>query len=180
MRRGWILAAVAGLCAAGMGCKKAKTPDRETLVVTGSNASSQVLKNFQMQDILNGTKNMVVEATEGRLSDDERVADLDLPHVTFYRQGEAFSVLNAPQGRVRMDTHEIQAWGGVTVVTTDSTTLKTDRLRYDPEKGSLLSDDPVRLEKTDSVTIGTGLDALPDLSRVRIGHQKVYVKKRQG
>jgi hypothetical protein len=70
----------------------------------------------------------------------------------------------------------VTAWGGVTVVTPDSATLTTSQLRYDPKQRLLISEDPVRLEKSDSITVGVGLEAEPDLSRVRIGHQKVYVK----
>ncbi len=129
-----------------------------------------------MQEILDGAKNMTVESIEGRLSEKEQIADVDNPRVTFFSKGVASSVLTAPQGRVGIQSHEVQAWGGVTVVSTDSATLTTDRLRYDPQTQHLLSDDPVRLEKPDSITVGKGLDATPDLNRVKIGHQKVYVK----
>src|SRR5262249_46138430 len=95
---------------------------------------------------------------------------------TFYKQGSVSSVLRAPQGRIKMDTHEVLAWGGVTVVTPDSATLTTEHLRYDPKTQHLRTDDPVRLEKPDSVTEGTGLDADPDLTHVRIGHEKVHLK----
>ena len=62
------------------------------------------------------------------------------------------------------------------VVTPDSTTLTTEHMRYDPVRKKLLSDDPVLLEKPDSVTEGKGLEAEPDLSRVKIGHEKVHLK----
>lgn len=131
-----------------------------------------------MQDIYNNSKNMTVESVEGRLRESEQTVDVDKPRVRFYKQGEVSSTLVAPQGQVLMQTHEVKVWGGVTVVTPDSATLNTESLRYDPEKQRFLSDDPVRLERPDSVTIGVGLDATPDLSRVRIGHQKVYVRSK--
>jgi LPS export ABC transporter protein LptC len=161
-----------------IGCRKSVPKVALTLPATGS--VNQVLVDFQMQDIMNGAKNMVVQSVEGRVSDQQRVADVDKPNVTFYKKGKATSVLTAPQGRVLMDTHEVQVWGGVTVVTQDSSTLKTDRLRYDPQTQHLVSTDSVRLEKPDSITEGVGLDADPDLSRVRIGHEKVYLKSRHG
>jgi LPS export ABC transporter protein LptC len=172
------LAPVAVMLLSGhlIGCKKSAVPDMP--VVTGNGTYSQVLKNFQMQDILNGVKNMVLESVEGRIKEQEHIADVDQPRVTFFKQGVASSVLTAPQGQVGMESHEVKAWGGVTVVTTDSSTLTTERLRYDPKTQHLLSDDPVRLEKPDSITVGVGLDALPDLSHVRIGHEKVFVKSK--
>ncbi|OGR89282.1 MAG: LPS export ABC transporter periplasmic protein LptC [Elusimicrobia bacterium RIFCSPLOWO2_01_FULL_59_12] len=147
--------------------------------VTGAGKFSQVLKDFQMQDIYNGTKNMVVESVEGRVREKDQAVDVDKPRVTFYKQGAVSSVLTAPKGVVAMNTHAVQVWGGVTVVTKgSSTTLTTESLRYDPKKQRFMTQDPVRLERADSVTIGVGLDAEPDLSRVRIGREKVYVKRR--
>jgi LPS export ABC transporter protein LptC len=131
-----------------------------------------------MQDIFNGTKNMVVESPEGRISETARTADVDKPHITFYKEGAVSSVLTAPLGKVNMDTHEVVVWGGVTVVNQDSATLTTERLRYNPVNQHLVSDDPVTLIKKDSVTNGQGLDAEPDLSRVKIGRQKVRIKSR--
>jgi LPS export ABC transporter protein LptC len=158
------------------GCKKSDTKSK--LPLPKSDAITQVLQDFQMQDILNGSKNMVVQSIEGRISDRDRIADVDKPTVTFYKEGAVSSVLTAPQGRVGLDSHEVQVWGGVTVMTHDSATLTTDTLRYEPKKDRLITDDAVRLEKSDSITIGKGLQADPDLTRILIGQQKVYVKKR--
>jgi LPS export ABC transporter protein LptC len=157
-----------------LGCKQKMSSGGLSLPAAGS--VTQVLKDFQMQDILEGRKNMVVEAPEGRILDTQRIAEVDKPHVTFYKKSAVSSVLDAPQGRIQMDTHEVLAWGGVTVVTPDSATLTTEHLRYDPKTQHLLTEDPVRIEKPDSITLGKGLDAEPDLSHVRIGHQKVYIK----
>jgi LPS export ABC transporter protein LptC len=168
-----VLCALAGVV---IGCRKASSPIRIAVDATGE--ISQVLRQFQMQDIVNGNKNLVVESPEGRVSEKQHIASVDKPRITFFKNGDLASTLMAPQGKVMMDTHEVLVWGGVTVVSQDSSTLKTDKLRYDPKTQHLLSDDPVRLEKSDSITVGTGLDATPDLSRVKIGHEKVYVKKR--
>ena len=35
--------------------------------------------------------------------------------IYFFKQGKESSRLRAPSGRVQMDTHEVEAWGGVTV-----------------------------------------------------------------
>ena len=119
---------------------------------------------------------MTLEASEGRVYESQRYSDVDQPHVTFYKNGVPSSHLVAPAGRVYMDTHAIDAWGGVTVVSSDSSTLTTEKLHYDPKVKKIVSDDPVQLEKPDSVTKGRGLSADPDLKTVRIGHQKVTMK----
>ncbi len=163
-----------GLLLIAIGCKKSASS--QAFPITGAGRFSQVLKDFQMQDIYNGSKNMTVESIEGRLHESEQVVDVDKPRVTFFKEGGVSSTLTAPQGQVLMETHEVKVWGGVAVVTPDSATLNTESLRYNPERHRFLSDDPVRLERPDSITIGVGLEATPDLSRVRIGHQKVYVR----
>jgi LPS export ABC transporter protein LptC len=137
---------------------------------------SQILRDFQMQDIQDGVKSMVVDSIQGRLIDAQQVSEVDQPIVSFYKQGAISSVLRAPQGRIQMETHEVQAWGGVTVVTTDSATLTTNTLRYDPKRQHLVTDDPVTLVRPGSITDGIGLDATPDLSRVKIGHEKVRLR----
>jgi LPS export ABC transporter protein LptC len=78
---------------------------------------------------------------------------------------------------VKTDTHEVETWGGVTIVSTDSSTLTTERLRYDPKTQIIYSSVAVHLEKPDSVTDGVGLETDPGLKRVKIGHQKVRFKK---
>jgi LPS export ABC transporter protein LptC len=76
-----------------------------------------------------------------------------------------------------METHAVECWGGVTVVSADSSTLTTERLRYDPKRQKIYSSDPVRLEKPDSITEGIGIETDPELSVVKIGRQKVRLKK---
>jgi len=159
------------------GCKKRSTYGR--LPIPDASAVTQILSDFQMQDILEGTKNMVVEAPEGRIAEQQREALVDKPRISFYKQGAISSTLNAPQGKIGLDTHAVVVWGGVTVVTPDSATLTTESLRYNPTNRHLMTDDTVRLEKPTSITIGKGLDAEPDLSRVRIGHQKIYFKSNE-
>ena len=120
---------------------------------------------------------MILEADEGRLVQSETVAELEKPVVTFYKNGAISSVLHAPKGQVQMQTKETEAWGGVTVVTSDSATLTTERLRYDPKRDRLLSDEDVRIERPDGVTQGHGLEATPDLNSVTIGHQTGRLKR---
>ena len=148
-----------------------------------ANASSvaqmptQVLKGFQMNDVRNSVKTMSLLSPEARIYDARQVADVDKPVLIFYKHGRESSRLTAPSGRVRTDTHDVETWGGVTVVSADSSTLTTERLRYDANKEKIYSDDPVPLEKPDSITEGTGLETDPGLKIIKIGRQKVRFKK---
>ncbi len=138
---------------------------------------TQVLKNFEMNDFKNGDKTMTLRSIEGRIYETQNVADVDQPLIFFYKQGKETSHLSAPAGRVQMDTHEVEAWGGVTVISADSSTLTTERLRYDPKTQKITSTDTVHLEKPDSITDGVGLETDPGLKTVKIGQQKVSFKK---
>jgi len=139
---------------------------------------TQILKGFEMNDVKNNIKTMTLQAPEARIYDTLQVADVDQPVLVFFKAGRMSSRLTAPLGRVHTDTHDVETWGGVTVVSADSSTLTTDRLRYDPKKEKIFSNDPVRLEKTDSITEGIGIETDPELHTVKIGRQKVRFKKR--
>src|SRR5690348_6852532 len=130
-----------------------------------------------MNDVKNSVKTMTLQAPEGRIYENEQVTDVDKPIVYFYKAGKLSSRLSAPSGRVHMDSHDVETWGGVTVVTADSSTLTTEKLRYKASTQKILSDDPVRLEKPDSITEGVGLETDPAFAKVKIGHEKVHFKK---
>jgi len=137
---------------------------------------AQVLDNFQLQEMENGRKSMTLDAVQGRLYDSDHHADLDSPFVTFYKNGAISSTMKAPVGRVDMETHAIEAWNGVTVVTSDSATLTTERLSYDPKKKKIFSNTHVHLERPNSVTDGESLVADPGLTSVIISHQRVKMR----
>ncbi len=172
MRRFWAVAA----CWCLLSCKKSP-PATEIVMMGKPGDPSQVLEAFQMQDYHNGKKHMTLKAKEGRIRDTEQLADLELPEVTFYKESAVSSEMNAPKGQVHMETHEVRAWGGVTVVTPDSATLITPSLRYDPKLQKIVSTDTVRLEKPDSITEGQGFQADTDLKRIKFGRQTVRLKK---
>jgi LPS export ABC transporter protein LptC len=138
---------------------------------------TQVLKEFEMNDVANQVKTMTLTAPEARIFDTLQVADLDKPIVVFYKNGRVSSRLTAPKGRVKTDSHDVDTWGGVTVVSADSSTLTTERLHYSALRQKITSEDAVHLEKPDSITDGVGLETDPYLHTVKIGHQKVRFKK---
>jgi len=169
---------VIGLAAALLtGCQS--DPGSSSGAITPA-TPSQILKNFEMQDIHDGVTSMRLVSIEGQVYDQEHLADVSKPIVTFYKLGKESSVMNAPFGKVYLLTHAVEAWGGVTVVNVDSTTLTTDRLTYDPQRQKIISKDAVRIEKPDSITEGIGLEADPDLTHIKMGRQRVRLKKALG
>jgi LPS export ABC transporter protein LptC len=159
----------------GLGCERRPAATNPS---APANPPSQVLKDFVMNDARSGAKTMTLQSVEARIYDDKKIGDVDQPLIYFYKHGQISSRLKAPIGQVHMETHEVVAWGGVTVVNSDSATLTTERLRYDPKRGKIYSEDPVRLEKPDSVTEGIGIETDPQLEVVKIRHQKARLRKR--
>ena len=156
---------------AASGCGPSSSPP-----ATAGGTPTQTLQGFEMQDIKNGEKSMSLHAEEGKLYEEQHYADLTKPVVTFFKHGRASSVMTAPLGRVDTQTRAVQGWGGVKVVTADSTTLTTDRLAYDPAKRQIFSKDAVTIEKPDSITRGKGLLSDPEMKSVRILHQRARMK----
>lgn len=76
--------------------------------------------------------------------------------------------LSAPKGEVNLDTHDLTLWNGVKVQSEDGTTLFSEQLRYSTEKQKIFTEAPIKIVKKDSILIGEGLEADPDLSTVKI------------
>ena len=169
MRRGWWL----GLIIA-VGCQKAPNPAPNG---TPPAVASQIMENFDMIDTQNGQRNMTLHAAQAELFEEKHLAQLEKPDVVFLKQGKPSSRLVAPKGKVDTESHQMEAWGGVTVTTVDSDTLTTERLQYDPKRNLIHTELPVHLVRPDSVTDGIGLESDPGLQRIQIGHEKVRITK---
>lgn len=87
----------------------------------------------------------------------------------------------APSGEVTLDTHDLVAWGGVEVETEDGTKLYAERLQYSTARQMIFTESPVKIVRKDSVLIGEGLEATPDLETVKIKrHQASLYPKELG
>lgn len=162
----WVLGVV-GL----LGCQRAN----DAPAAPASAAPSQTLTQFELRDIRDGVPSMVLKAREAVAYEDEQRTSVVQPEIVFYQGAKETSKLTAPTGKVLMKTHEVEVWGGVTVVTVDSATLTTERLRYDPVRRKIFSDDPVTLTRPGSVTRGAGLESDPELTRVKILKQTAVI-----
>ena len=93
----------------------------------------------------------------------------------------AAAVLSAPKGEVNTENKDLTAWGGVEVNSQDGTQLTSERLRYSTLTKKITTDSAIRIVRSDSILIGEGLEASPDLSTVKIFHHQasIYPKKIQ-
>jgi len=159
-----------------IGCQK-ESSSAPASAADAPKKASQVMQGFDLVDLQKGQRNMTLHSPEAQLFDDTHTAELEKPDAVFYKLAKPSSRLTAPKGHVDMETHQVEAWGGVTVTTVDSETLTTERLQYDPKRNLIHTALPVHLDRPDSVTDGIGLESDPELQKITIGKQKVKFKK---
>jgi hypothetical protein len=87
--------------------------------------------------------------------------------------------LSAPKGEVKLDSHDLSAWGGVEVHSDDGTVLYTEQLMFSSSQQKILSQSPVKIVRNDSIVIGEGLEATPDLSEVKIFRHEASISPRK-
>lgn len=86
--------------------------------------------------------------------------------------------LTAPKGEVAIDSRDLSAWGGVEVDAQDGTKLFAERLLYSASRQKILTESPVKIVRRDSILLGEGMEASPDLATIKIyRHQaSIYPK----
>ena len=85
--------------------------------------------------------------------------------------GHVTSNLVGDSGVIREKVNQMEVYGEVVVLTDDSTRLDTDYLRWNPDKGKIESEAYVVFTRGDDVMTGWGMEADPDLGRLRIKSQ---------
>ena len=87
-------------------------------------------------------------------------------HVEFYeKDGSLASTLEAEQGEIDGQTHDLRVRGGVTVHSTERGTLETDSLTWVNAANLIVTDAAVRLTGETDVIAGDGFEADPGIRR---------------
>jgi len=92
------------------------------------------------------------------------VLDIDF----FDTLGQVKSNLVADSGVIREKNDQLEVFGKVVVITRDSARLDTDFLRWNPERRKIESEAYVKFTRGGDVMTGWGMEADPDLGRLRI------------
>ncbi len=88
--------------------------------------------------------------------------------VDFYDENGGYrSTLTSSEGLVRQKKKEFSVWGDV-VVESDSSTLQTESLYWNPITRLITTDDYVKLIRTGDIVTGYGMEADSRLEHVRI------------
>lgn len=87
----------------------------------------------------------------------------------FYDQeGKISSTLTSQEGTVREGRNEVEAKGGVVVVTSEGVRLETPLLRWNSLTNQVYTDSLVKISREGDVVTGLGMEADPELKQVRI------------
>lgn len=104
----------------------------------------------------------------------------DSKHIERAKKSQTLTArLTAPNGEVNLETKDLVAWGGVEVQSEDGTKLLTERLVFSSAQRKIFTESPIKIVKKDSILLGEGLEATPDLEVVKIfRHQaSIYPKE---
>jgi LPS export ABC transporter protein LptC len=86
----------------------------------------------------------------------------------FDQEGKESSVLTAQSGKVDENTKNLEATGDVLVVSSDSTTLRTERLYWDNKRQVVHTTEFVRIDSPKERLQGYGFESDQHLQRYRI------------
>lgn len=90
--------------------------------------------------------------------------------------GETRSSLTLSTFSVALEPGDIFLSGNVVMVSTEGNRLMTDWAHYRKSVELIVSRAPVKVVRPDSITEGVGLEATPDLSKVKIFDQTLVIK----
>ena len=129
-----------------------------------SEVSGATIYLYDRQDVTTEIRADLIRRFESIDSTMGYVLDIDF----FDSLGQVSSNLMGDSGVIREKSNRLQVYGRVVVVTQDSARLETDYLTWDPEIGKIQSDAYVKFTRHGDVMTGWGMEADPDLGRLKI------------
>ena len=136
----------------------------------------QALSELSMSQTYRGRPSWDLTAATAVLKESENVAVLAEPRMAFYEDGKLASRLTSLTGLVHTDTQDVRLSSSVVATSlADRTVLRTEELNYSSKRKKLLTDKDVLVKRPGGTLRGRGLEANPDLSEIRIFHQKSLI-----
>jgi LPS export ABC transporter protein LptC len=138
---------------------------------------SQTLEDFTLNQNSRGAPNWRLHAQSAILHEQTQQAGLTRPAMEFYEKGKAVSRVTGLAGQVHLETHDVHLSSSVVLEVLDEhTTLYTDYLDYSSKSQLFTTKADVLIVKPEGRLRGQGMEATPDLSQIRIFHQKSVVE----
>jgi 3-deoxy-D-manno-octulosonate 8-phosphate phosphatase (KDO 8-P phosphatase) len=150
-----------------------------------SEKPDQWMENFTITETQSGVPKWVLNSRQAEVYQKKKIVSLldvqisflnppakrDLKRKTLakIKQDQTASArMVASKGEVNIDNHDLNAWGGVQITSDDGTVLYTEKLNFSNSRQKIYTDAAVKIVRKDSIVLGEGMEANPDLSNVRI------------
>ncbi len=165
-----IAAVLAALLLCACGRARPKTAGGEPL---------QRLFGLTMSQTYRGEKVWDMTADEAVLADQETRATVSNPRMTFHRGGRPSSTLSAATGVVGLQSRDVVLSTSVVVTSLDDkSVLRTQQLKFLSERKRFFTDKEVLVRRPGAVLRGSGLEATPDLSEIRVFNQRSVIEEK--
>ncbi|HEX4047434.1 MAG TPA: LPS export ABC transporter periplasmic protein LptC [Elusimicrobiota bacterium] len=163
-------AALAALLGAAA-CSPAPAPPRSV--------RRQTIEGLTLNQSDDGRPSWTLRSRLAELREDANSATLEAPTMEFYRDGRAVSRVTALAGEIATDTHDVKLSSSVVLDSfEDHSVLTTDSLFYSSKAKLFRTNSDVVVRRPEGVAYGRGMEATPDLSEIRIFHQRSVLKGR--
>lgn len=136
----------------------------------------QAIEKFTVSETEAGKPKWVLEAASAQIVDKQKRALLQSPVIKFYENGVYVSTLVSERGRINMENYDIVGEGKCTLDTVKGERLETSNLSYQSAAKLITTPEKVKLIRPSEIVYGTGMEATPDLSTIKIRKQRVEVR----
>lgn len=133
----------------------------------------QTIEGLTLSQSDGGRPAWTLHSRLAQLREDRDSAILDAPAMEFYRDGRAVSRVTALHGEIGTETHDVTLSSSVVMNSFDDRSiLTTDELSYSSKARLFRTESEVVVRRPEGVVYGRGMEATPDLSEIRIFHQR--------
>lgn len=133
----------------------------------------QTIEGLTLSQSDGGRPGWSLRSRLAQLREEQNVATLEAPAMEFYRDGRAVSRVTALTGEIATDTHDVKLSSSVVLNSFDDhSVLTTDSLSYSSKDRLFRTQSDVVVRRPEGVVHGRGMEATPDLSVIRIFHQR--------
>ena len=146
-------------------CTSQQVP--QTLVVDVSELPQQRTENLVLVETVEGKPSWKLEADLALIYEEPARTDLQKVKLTFYQDGQAISTLSSSRGIMYKSSGDLEALGEVVVISGHGR-LESERILWDASAERLTSPDFVKITRANRIITGFGLEADPNLEKVRI------------
>ena len=140
----------------------------------------QRMEGVTLSQSMKGSPAWTLKSRLALLREDDQRALLSDPEMEFYREGKAVSHVTALSGEVNTESHDVRLSSNVVLNSyEDRSQMTTSVLTFSSSRQRIATASPIELKRPEGVLRGSGLDASPDLSEIRIFDQRsVFHEKR--